>query len=58
MPFGRGMDWMTPTVREKDNSIVFPLDAKGEKQGSSQIVYSFAAKIGVDRSSSVYDVSK
>lgn len=55
---GRGTDWMTINLKTKDGKTTYEKATKGEKAGSSQMVYSHAGRKAVDQTSYIADVSK
>ena len=55
---GRGTDWMTVNLKTKDGKTVYEKATKGERIGSSQMVYSHAGRKSVDQASFVADLTK
>lgn len=57
-PRGRGTDWMTVEVFEKDGKLRYRKAVKDEHRGTSQLVYSFAGREVVNQNSYVSDLTK
>lgn len=55
---GRGMDWQTVKLKNENGKSTYSLATKGERRGSSQIVYSFADRQKVSRNSYMSDLTK
>lgn len=55
---GRGLDWMTVDLHTSGGKTTWSQTTKSEHRGSSQMVYSFAGNVAVDRNSYVSDVTK
>lgn len=55
---GRGLDWMSVKIHTSGGTTTWSKETRGEHRGSSQIVYSFAGNVTVDRNSYVTDVTK
>lgn len=55
---GRGLDWMTVTLGTDKGKPTWAKATRDEHRGSSQMVYSLAGKVEVNRASYVADVTK
>ncbi|PCH92527.1 MAG: hypothetical protein COB84_10500 [Rhodobacteraceae bacterium] len=55
---GRGMDWQTVKLKFKNGKSSYSLATKGERRGSSQIVYSFAGRQKINNKSYISDLTK
>lgn len=57
-PRGRGMDWMTVKVNERNGEIFYDKVTEDEHRGSSQIVYAFEGRQVPNPNSYVSDLKK
>ena len=57
-PLGRGTDWLTVKVFERDGKITYEKVTKNERRGSSQIVYAFDGDVPVSQNSYISDLRK
>ncbi len=55
---GRGFDWMTINLKTQNGKTVYEKATKGERRGSSQIVYSFKGRQDISQNSYVSDTRK
>lgn len=55
-PLGRGMDWVTVKIFERDGKVTYQLVDPDAHRGSSQIVYSFPGEAEVAKNSYLYDL--
>lgn len=55
---GRGLDWMTVTLKTENGKTTYAQENLDEKAGSSQMVYAFDGNVEVDQQSYVTEVAK
>lgn len=55
---GRGLDWMSVNIFYDNGQVTWTRETRDEHRGSSQMVYSFAGNLAVDKASYVADVTK